>query len=211
MKTHKRASRHSALVTLAVVSLVSRANANTAHLVNFESDTIGNKGTAFTSVDSPLVTFSDPAANFIQVRTFLTEASGKGIEAFGENTGMIMEFAAPAISLSIVFGNDDPSFAEDRALLRVFSGGSQVGQSIVLYNRNDFADETISISNVGTFDRAQLTYVGPSLTIQSNLGEIIEEISFIVIPEPTCAALVSCGMLFLLGRCRGARANRATQ
>ena len=68
-----------------------------------------------------------------------------------------------------------------------------------------------TISNVGAFDRAQLTYVGPSLTIQSNLGEIIEEISFVVVPEPTCAALVSCGMLVLLGRCRGARANRAAQ
>jgi hypothetical protein len=203
MKSHSCASRQASLVVLAVVSLVGRASGNSAHVVNFESDTIGNKGTAFTSVDSPLVTFSDPAASFIQVRTFFTEASGKGIEAFGTNTGMVMQFAAPAISLSILFGNDDPSFAEDRALLRVFSGASQVGQSVVLYNRNDFADETISISNVGTFDRAQLTYVGPSLTIQSNLGEIIEEIRFVVVPEPSSLALLSLGGRLLWRRRRG--------
>ena len=194
-----------AVIAFTCVFVVSTAAAEDA-TVDFESDVLGNKGAEFVSVDSPLVTFSGaPGTTTIAVRRFFDETDGVGIEAQGTNTGITMRFGVPVNSLSVLFGNDDPSaggsnFPEDRALLQGFLGSQPVGQSVVPFNFNDLADQTISLSGVGDFDRAVLTYVTEDLVIASNLGEVIDEITFSVVPEPSTATLLGAGGILLLRR-----------
>lgn len=154
-------------------------------IIDFESDVIDTRGVTFTSNDSSLATFSSRFP--LWVRRGLPEFDGTGLESFG--SPIVIEFAKPVTSLSILFGNDDPSVPEDRALLRAFQDSELVGQEILLFNRNDLPDQTITIAPQRSFNRAVFEYVDHNLQPASGLGEVISEVRFTVVPEASATVL----------------------
>lgn len=174
------------LAAFVVASCVTYHSAAAEVVISFESDVVDTKVYTFTSADSPLATFSN--TNLLWVREGLPEFDGVGIETSGP-TGITIEFAQPIVSLSILFGNDDPGFPEDRALLTAFRDSDLIGQETLLFNRNDLPDQIITITAHEPFNKAVFDYVDGSLTPASGLGEVISEIRFQVVPEPSSLML----------------------
>src|SRR3954451_21120659 len=100
------------LTSLIVASCVTCNTVAQQVVIDFESDVLDTRTLRFTSADSPLATFVGD--NLLWVRNGLPEFDGTGIETFGP-TGITIEFLEPVNSLSILFGNDDPGYPEDRA------------------------------------------------------------------------------------------------
>lgn len=189
-------------VVLAVVVGVAPIDAHAILVtIDFESDPAGNKGLSYVSVDSPLVTFSDDS---VSVQNFGGQSIGQGLATFGSNLGLNLDFSVAIDSLSMAFGNDDPGFAEDRAVLTAFSGLTQVGQTVLIYNKNDLADQTISISGIGAFDRAHLIYLDSSFNAVSALAEVVDNVTFNTtsVPVPATLALMAMGVAAVVVRRR---------
>jgi hypothetical protein len=210
-------------IALFSVLLVIPAHAYSAGVtvtVDFESDPVNFPPDdvyvdEFVSDDSPHVTFTSTVeGGGVQVRGDAPELMGRtGILPRGPASvfvpsGLKMGFARPVTALSILFGNDDPGpfFTEDRALLEVFSGNTFVGQTVVMFNDNDLADQTISIDTAGTqtFDMATLTYVDSTLQARSPLAELVDEITFTMIPEPNTANLLFAALMI----CKSVRTRK---
>jgi len=188
---------------LALIGILLSPMAANADLItiDFESDTAGSKGSPFVSVDSALLTFSDTN---LSVGNYGAQSIGKGLATFGSNLGLTMTFATIVDSLSMAFGNDDPGFAEDRAVLTAFLGATQVGQSTIIYNKNDAADQTISFTGAN-FDSAHLIYLDSNLNAVSALAEVVDNVQFNTVPEPGTLALLGIG-LFGMGIARRKKA-----
>jgi hypothetical protein len=108
-----------------------------------------------------------------------------------------MNFATLVSSLSLDFGNDDPSFTSpgDLGVLKTYVGATLVGQTSVVLNRNDLSDQTISIAGV-PFNRATFAYTNPSgspttMGAFTGLIEIVDNIRFTPVPEPTSLVLLA--------------------
>ena len=144
------------LASLIVASCVTCNSIAQEVVIDFESEIVDTRTLRFTSADSPLATFVGD--NLLWVRNGLPEFDGTGIETFGP-TGITIEFLEPIVSLSILFGNDDPGFPEDRALIAVFRDTEKIGQETILFNRNDLPDQIITISTHEPFNRAAFDYV----------------------------------------------------
>lgn len=101
------------------------------------------------------------------------------------------------------FGNDDPGFSEDRAILTVFNNSVQVGQTQLIYNKNDTMDENISISGLGQFDSAYLIFATGSGSSTSFLTEIVDNVTFntsvSAVPLPPSAILFGTALLGMAG------------
>ena len=171
-----------------VIAFLSLATANAAFAglitVDFESDTAGSKGSSYTSPSSSVVTFSGTS---LRVGTWAVESSGsQALVVFGEESRLDMDFSVDINSLSIDFGNDDPDFIQDRAILTVFLDAIQVGQTVLLYNKNDFMDETISVSGIGAFNRANLVYTDNLGNPFNALAEVVDNVTFYA-AEPVSA------------------------
>lgn len=171
-------------------------------LIDFESDTGGSKPNGFTSNDFSLVHFSDSNGTGLFVGDFGSQSHGQGLATFDDfdNSVLLMNFDVFMDSISLEFGNDDPSFSNpgDQALLTLFNGLVQVGQVAVVMNRDDIMNQTISYSGAA-FDRATFFYnVNPS----QGLIEIVDNITLTQaapVPEPGTWMLMGTGLLGILG------------
>jgi hypothetical protein len=172
------------IVGLAVIVLVGAYGpVAEAILINFESDTPGWKPNGFTSVDSPLVHFSDSSGSDLQVGDFY-EAHGRGLGVWWDDPSfLIMDFDVPMTSISLDFGNDDPRWVKpgDQAILTLFMGALQVGQPTVVMNRDDMMNQSISFSGTA-FDQATFFY--DITTPPAGLIEVVDDIQLTPVPEP---------------------------
>lgn len=178
--------------------------------ITFEADSTGAKPNGFQSVESPLVSFSDTLGADLSVNNSPGEVIGNGLFAFSDDqSAILMQFAGPVGSLSLVFGNDDSRFItpSDFATLTVFQGATQVGQVQAAPNSNDLPDQTISISGV-IFDSATFAY-------STDLIEAIDNVTFTPVtpgaaaPEPGTVALLAGGGLLAAGGAILRRRRRA--
>lgn len=179
---------------IACVALTGVAQA--VVVIDFESDTTGAKPNGWMSVDSSLVSFTDSVGTDLNVGDYGAQSQGQALAVMTDfdDSWLVMDFAVRVNSLSLDFGNDDPAFstAGDQAVLTAFLGGSQVGQTSVVMNRDDIMNQSISIAGVD-FDQATFYYaVNPS----QGLIEIVDNIQFQpggVIPAPGALVLGSLG------------------
>src|SRR5262245_56767493 len=94
--------------------------------ITFENDPAGPAANGFSSVDSPLVAFSNSDGGPLEIGDFGVESVGQAL-AVGNNdpSFLTMEFSIALDSLSLDFGNDDPLLTADgdSVVLTVFLGG----------------------------------------------------------------------------------------
>ena len=172
---------------LAAAGLVFAGFAGSAQaiLIDFESDPLGPVPNGWTSADSALVHFTDSNGADNVLADYGHQSFGQALATFDDwdDSWLIMDFDVPVLELSLWFGNDDPTGSNpgDLAVLTVFSGAVQVGQTTVVMNRNDDMDQSIGISGV-VFDSATFYY---DVTSDFGLIEVVDDIDFTPIPEPT--------------------------
>jgi hypothetical protein len=158
--------------------------------IDFESDAPGPVPNGFMSADAGLlVSFSDSDGSDLVIGDFGIESDGQGLQVGDDDFSLLlMEFSELMNSLSLEFGNDDPAFTDvgDAAVLTVYLGGIEVGQSSVIMNRNDAMDQTISISGV-EFDSASLDYYVSS----DGVYKVVDNIAFNTVPGPGALALLA--------------------
>ena len=98
--------------------------------IDFTADTTGGKPNGFQSVDSDQVTFTDSSGVDLEVADAGGQSHGRALRVAGDDASeLVMDFAVPMKTVSLGFGNDDPTrvSATDRAALRVFESGTEVG------------------------------------------------------------------------------------
>ena len=191
-----------ALAGAAVLALCPLASA-TINFIDFESDLIGPRSNGFMSLSSPLVTFTDSEGEDLYIDDYGLESDGHAL-AVGtdrDQSILIMDFAATIDSLSMDFGNDEPSyiFPGDYALLSAFLDGEFIGQTLVELNANDAMDQSISFSG-DFFNSATIEFY-----VSGNPGgvtEIVDNISFNTIPAPGAGLIVAASALVRAGRRR---------
>ena len=155
--------------------------------LDFTADTGGAKPNGFQSVDSDQVTFTDSIGASLNIADYGSQSHGQALTAPGDDASeLVMDFAVPMQAVTLAFGNDDPGFssATDRAALRVFEAGSEVGIATEAMNRNDLMDQTVSYTGPACFTQAKFRYE-TAAGAPINLQEIVDDIVFE--PEP-CAA-----------------------
>lgn len=175
-------------------------------LIDFESDTTGAKPNGFTSVDSSLVHFSDSIGADLDVENVEPETIGQGLRVFSDDPSrLLMTFDVPMRAISLVFGNDDPCCSNegDVGLLRVFDGTDVVSQTTVAMNRNDIADQTISITTdpARCFDNAEF-YYADSGGDPIDLIEVVDNIELTAceeVPSAGTKTLIALALILLLG------------
>jgi hypothetical protein len=140
------------------VLVASLAAAASAATIGFDNDPPGFAPNGFQSGDSPLASFSAVTGSYVGIFAGSSVAAGQPGQVLVAPGGIIIQFAAPVHSLSLVVGDDEPTLpAGTNTVLTAFSQGQQVAQSIVPLNRNDLFDQTLSLSGV-TFDQAMLSF-----------------------------------------------------
>jgi len=167
-----------------------------AGLIDFEGDSLGGVSNGFTSTSDSGVHFTDTIASGLQIHTHQALGS-QNLLVFGDDASRLqIDFDFTIDSLSLFFGNDDAccSNSGDLAWLEIFNGGSSVGITSVLMNRNDLTDQSINIS-AASFDSALFWYGDVSGTA-INLIEAVDNISFnaVDVPEPISLALFGLGL-----------------
>jgi hypothetical protein len=173
--------------------LINTATVTAAVTIDFENDIAGAKPNGWVSNDSPLVSFSDSMGANLDLEDYGHQSHGKGLGVYSDDPSyLIMDFSMIATSLALEFGNDDPGWSNpgDQAILTAFLGGTQVGQTSVVMNRDDIMNQSISISGL-TFDRATFFY---NVTMQPGLIEVVDNIQFDVIPAPGAILLGGIGV-----------------
>ncbi len=185
-----------AVILSAVLCVALAGSLQAAVVVNFESDPVGAVPNGWMSADSALVAFSDSSGANLQVGNWGAQSNNtKGLGVWADDPSyLIMDFSTLVDSLQLDFGNDDPlySVAGDQAVLTVFLGASQVGQTAVVMNRDDIMNQTIAISGL-VFDRATFFY---NATLMGGLIEIVDNIQFTpfsAVPAPGAMLLGGIG------------------
>jgi len=183
-----------------LAALLSASGSGAAILINFESDTaLINLLNNFESNDSSEVHFSDTDG----LGLIVLEAGGN--KALGvlpdDDSGLLMEFDFVASALSIDIGNTSLANFGDTAVLTVFSGGIEVGNTVLALNLTDAIDQTISYSG-GAFDSAILRY-----EVAGGLTELVDNIRVTAatavraVPEPSSVALFGIGAVLVGAIC----------
>ncbi len=196
------------LVKFAVAAaLASFAIAAQATVIDFNTVATGSKANGFTVAG---VSFSDSMGSDLSVANYGHQSNNSNALAIFSDDASVLKMAFSTLnnSLSLSFGNDDSccSAAGNIALLRVFFGGVQVGQSVVTLNRNDQMDQSILFTGAN-FDSATFAYANSSFN-PINLIEIVDNIEFsraAVVPEPASLALLGLGLFGLAMRRKSAK------
>ncbi|MEM1381606.1 MAG: hypothetical protein AAGH41_13380 [Pseudomonadota bacterium] len=173
-------------------------------VIDFEADSLGFFANGFTSVDSPLVAFSNTAESEVRIigagtLTPPEQADGQGLVVVDDGAtrgGVQLDFAQAVSAVTLSFGNDDPAFADAGTLanLEGFSNGVSVGSVDVVVNLDDVLNQSITLSGL-TMDRVVFTYLQADRS-PSILFEIIDNISadFAPIPLPGAAPLFAAAL-----------------
>ncbi|MCP4258715.1 MAG: hypothetical protein GY774_14625 [Planctomycetes bacterium] len=171
--------------------------------IDFTNDSSGLKPNGWVSADTSLVSFTDSIGAHLIVGDNGVSSHGQALGVYWDDPSyMIMDFSVIVDSLQFEFGNDDPSVSNpgDEAILTVFLGGSQVGQTSVVMNRDDIMNQLIGISGVN-FDKATFFFdVTRTPPNPPGLIEIIDNIEFTEfnpippIPAPGAVLLGSFGV-----------------
>ncbi len=184
-----------AVLLSAILCVALAGSLQAAVVVNFESDPVGAVPNGWVSADSGLVAFSDSSGANLQIGNWPEGNNTNALGVFPDDPSyLIMDFSTPVDSLQLDFGNDDPLFAVagDQAVLTVFLGASQVGQTTMAMNLDDLMNQTIAISGV-VFDRATFFY---NVTQVPGLIEVVDNIQFTpfnVVPAPGAMLLGGIG------------------
>lgn len=176
----------------AMVALMSTMQILHATTIDFSLETIGDKANGYTVSG---VKFFDTVGAELNVNDFGNQSHGRALAVLDDDTsGIRMLFSDIENSLSLSFGNDDPGYSApgDIALLRLFLGGVQVGQTTVTLNRNDLMDQTIGLTGIN-FDEAYFVYAASNFN-PIGLIEVIDDITFTAVPEPSSVALLALGL-----------------
>jgi len=190
-------------LAISLTSEVARAD-----LITFENEAIGHKGEVYTVGQ---VTFKDTLILPGDAGLYVLDYSSQGrdnvlaVNNDVDGSGLRMDFLQPITSLSLMFGNDEPAFTEvgDLAWLDVFLGGTLVGHTTVVLNRNDLIDQSIGMTVLGGFDSAYFVHtdsVGtplPERPYHHGGMEVVDNIEFTVavpVPEPASFLLVGIGL-----------------
>lgn len=192
-------------VVPAVLLGLAASGAFAVELVTFDSDPTGGKANGFMSVDSSHVIFNDTVGSGLDVGDYGSQSNfTNGLAVNDDTDGGILEmlFDCMVTSLSLDFGNDDPSYTNpgDLAVLTTYVNALQVGQTTVVMNRNDDMDQTIT-STGPAFNRATFAYTDPA-TLPftggggANIGliEVVDNIRFECVPEPTTLGLFALAL-----------------
>lgn len=174
------------------VALSGAAHATT---IDFESDAVGPVNNGFVSVDSDIASFSDTSGADLQLADFGVQSDGRGLAVFDDDDSQLqIDFTRGVRDLKLTFGNDDPS-ATTEPLLAVFRGffnGQFVAQSTVVANRDDVANQTITLGETKV-DQAIFWYANLDGSV-ADLAEIVDNIEFTVVPLPAGMPLILTGL-----------------
>ncbi len=144
------------------------------------------------------------ASSTVYVNDYGASSIGQALESYDPGTpgrgGVLMAFAAPQRSMSVLFGNDDPAYTNPGAIavLQLGLGEAVVATVTLQMNRDDVANQTIKYSGAA-FDSA-LFYMadeyGQSLP---RFSEVIDNVTYsdvtTPVPEPASYALMAIGLL----------------
>lgn len=157
------------------------AFATASQYIDFESDNSGVVPNGFQSNDSPIVAFTDTDGANLQIVDFSTNKSdGQGIVTFfDDDSSLRMDFDAQVSTLTLEYGNDDPSRDPVFATLRGYNNGT-LTRSVTSPTLSDNAiNESVSIA--GSFDAIEFQYTNmDGSPIDSGLTEIADNIRFSV-------------------------------
>jgi hypothetical protein len=189
-------------ICLACVIVSGLSSPVRAGIINFESDSSGDKPNGWQSVDSSLVSFFDSMGADLEIDNYPDSQSyGQALAVLGADPSyLIMKFAVSINTLSLEFGNDDPGLTNpgDEAILTAYMDNVFVGERRVFMNCDDIMNQTISISGV-VFNQANFLC---NTTRTYGLPEIVDNIQFQFIPEPATICLLGFGALSLIRRKR---------
>lgn len=157
------------------------AFATASQYIDFESDNSGVVPNGFQSNDSPIVAFTDTDGADLQIVDFSTNKSdGQGIVTFfDDDSSLRMDFDAQVSTLTLEYGNDDPTRDPVFATLRGYNNGT-LTRSVTSPTLSDNAiNESVSIA--GSFDAIEFQYTNmDGSPIDSGLTEIADNIRFSV-------------------------------
>ncbi len=178
-----------------------------AAIIDFEADLAGSYPNGFSPVGHPTVQFTDTAGADLNIDNYGSQGWGSqslAIDGDGDGSKLQIDFTVPVTALSLWFGNDDPGWAlpTDLAWLEIWNGGTLVTTLSASPNLDDNMNQSIGYSG-SAFDRAIFWYgnaTGDPFTgggpVNTGLIEIVDEIEYTAVPEPT-SALVTAGLLGL--------------
>ncbi len=172
-----------------------------AALVTFNNDAPGVYANPFTSVDSPLVQFSEVGSGAVgsiginpnQSTTNVLSSSAGG----GAPDEILMKFFGPVTSLSFDIGQSS-GFQGD-GWLRVFDGTTQVAETRVALDSDTLFNQVISYSGPGAITSALYALVGTGSTDLGSAAESIDNLRFNVVPVPAAAWLFGTALIGLVG------------
>ncbi len=157
------------------------AFATASQYIDFESDNSGVVPNGFQSNDSPIVAFTDTEGANLQITDFSTNKSdGQGLVIFNDDDSSLrMDFDAQVSTLTLEYGNDDPSRDPVFATLRGYNNGT-LTRTVTSPTLSDNAiNESVSIA--GSFDAIEFQYTNmDGSPIDSGLTEIADNIRFSV-------------------------------
>lgn len=176
------------------VLAVSSFGVSQAAMIDFEGETDGVKANGYVVAGHPTLSFSDSIGSDLQVFSGQPELIGRGLVVFSDDLSeLIINASTDLSSLSLVFGNDDPSRTPSVATLTAFKNNVQVAQTVLAANNNDLPDQTIAVSFAGGFDKVTFAY-------DTQLIEAVDNINYEAVPEPATMTLLGLGALAALRR-----------